>query len=271
MKWLIDKKYRKELLFLNIAGYLLRNYKKFGFSLSYALAVRKGLLEAHLSTGFKQFCKIPVLAKPLNLNKISVDVIKNKYLRTLLLPGLWVISLYFKRKISRPSNIYLEEITKPDEKLNSFFQLFEGKYKLIGSRNIDYMKWRYYQLQNRKYYIYQAKDNGIICGFLVLRKMKMKNYDTLAIVDIMFDENGNDIAKALFHKIQEMALSEKVDLISVLFNPMIPHYKYFKKYLFLKSGEYFNLIYHCGKEIKEKLNNLSQNDWFITWYDHDYV
>lgn len=265
---LVDKKYRKELLFLNLALKLLSEYKEKGISFSYAMAVRDGLLEAHIASGYKKIGNLPVFAKPINFVKAGREYFKNKILFYMLYLLLCFASLIYSKKKSINQSEF-EKIHKFDESINNFFRNFSKKYNIIGLRNDEILNWRFNRLSYRNYECYNLIKNNIVKGFLALRVLDMKAFKALAIVDIAAEEEES--YKCLLNFSHNKALDYKCDLISVLFNPELSVIEYFKSSGYRKTPKSFSLIVHKPRNSDISFENDVLKNWYITWFDHDYV
>jgi hypothetical protein len=116
-----------------------------------------------------------------------------------------------------------------------------------------------------------AQRDGQIAGYVVLREMPMKQFSCLAIVDLIAFRNDTETVAALLKCCSQYAKRQKVDFISTV---CANHYAF--KALMLRKGfiptkEKFALVVRTPKEGSLVLPASIFKDWFISWFDHDFV
>ena len=108
-------------------------------------------------------------------------------------------------------------------------------------------------------------------GYVVLRFMRMFEFDVLAIVDILYPSERRDVGSALLSKIHDLALKTRADMAVCLLNPHSPFLPVLKRQGFLKTPEGFSLIVHEPEDGGVQFKPGSFKQWHPTWFDHDYV
>jgi hypothetical protein len=91
----------------------------------------------------------------------------------------------------------------------------------------------------------------------------------LAIVDLCFDFRNRDVSRAVFREVDRLALEENVD-VSAMLVASTDVEALLRRELYLRSPESFTFVVH------EPSNALGvakskMGDWYVTWFDHDYV
>jgi hypothetical protein len=138
-------------------------------------------------------------------------------------------------------------------------------------RSTEILNWRFVEFSERNYKISIARKNGEVTGFVVMRVMPMKQFSCLAIVDLIAMNDDPSTIAGLIKHCDQIAKAEGVDFISTAF---AQHYA-FKKLMtrkgFIKTKEKFTLVTRTPKDsdLSLKANVFSQ--WFINWFDHDFV
>jgi hypothetical protein len=163
-----------------------------------------------------------------------------------------------------PRNIEVRQIPAFDATWDDFLARATSRFAIVSTRTSEILNWRFAQYPQRGYRIFAAIQDGRPLGYAVVRRMKMKRYDVLALVDILFE---SEAGRALVRKTLDEAGKARVDFCACMINPVSPLAGMLKRNLFLKTPESFTLIVHQPKDSSLKL----AGDWHLTWFDHDFV
>jgi hypothetical protein len=103
-------------------------------------------------------------------------------------------------------------------------------------------------------------------GYIVLRKVKLLNFDSAVIVDLLALDEVT--LEALVEKGIQHSRQEGADLLGFMVPKDHPYYKILKKKGFLPSLKTFQfMVYpHSDREIF-----LSQEKWYVNWGDTDVI
>jgi hypothetical protein len=108
-------------------------------------------------------------------------------------------------------------------------------------------------------------------GYVVARVMPMKQFTCLAIVDLIALEDDPHTIASLVNQCSLVAKEEQVDFISTAF----PAHYSFKKLMikkgFIPTKEKFTLVTRTPKDSELTLKKDIFKQWFISWFDHDFV
>jgi hypothetical protein len=218
--------------------------------------------------GWKEVVKLPVLVYPIRFSGIL-----NRYIHfpplSLLVGGVarFFYLLFFGWKKRRDlEEIEIERVDKLDDQFDGFWQKALSLFPIIGIRNRNYLTWRYLQHPTRNYTIYQAKQNGEVKGYIVLRKVELLNFNSVVIVDLLAMDEGTLLTlveRGIQHSRQEGA-----DLLGFMVPQGHPYYKILRKKGFLRSPKIFQfMVYpHSDRKIF-----LSPEKWYVTWGDTDVI
>ena len=102
-------------------------------------------------------------------------------------------------------------------------------------------------------------------------RMPMREFDTLAIVDLLFDHARPGIGHALIRHAHRLALAEGVDIAVMMLSEHSPFLRTMRLWGFLESPEQFTLVLHEPKNPPSALLGRPPQDWHVTWFDHDFV
>lgn len=268
----VDKKSLDKTLFFKIQNELTKGYQKAGFDFLYALITRKEILNIQLRMGWKNIGAFPVYVRPIALLSIAKKNIKNFYLRMLALPFLLVSQIIISLIDMWPScGIAIKKVHGFENSFSDFLKSWSNLKTIYASRGIKNLNWRFLDFKDRGYAIYSASKNGHISGFIVLRLMSMKGYQTVAIVDLIVEDKDTKIRSALLKYAVKFAKSNGVDLIAALGNPVPGNELLAMKKGFIKTREEFSLLIYAASDFFNDPNMIRREDWHISWFDHDFV
>lgn len=269
---MINEKFRQELIFPRMEMKFLKEYKKLGYDFAFSLGNRAHVVKAHLSFGFTQIGDLPVYARPYKLSKIAPHLMKSRIINILARPAFCAIEKVLRLK--RPSyakNIDIVQISGFDPDIDQFFSTVKKYFPYCAVRDSVTLNWRFADSHENKYRILVARENNIIIGYAVLRRMTMKQFDVLAIVDILFSPERPDAGKALLKSVHERAVELDVDMSSCMLNPHDPLCPTLLGAGFFKTPETFSLFVHEPREKTPHFSRESFNKWHLTWFDNDAV
>lgn len=268
----IDKKSLDKTLFFKIQNELTRGYRKAGFDFLYALITRKEILNIQLRMGWKNIGSFPVYVRPIALLSIAKKSIKNFYFRMLALPFLLISQIIISLIDMWPScGVDIKEVHGFENSFSDFLRSWSNQKIIFASRGVKNLNWRFFDFKNRGYAIYSASKNDCITGFVVLRLMSMKGYQTVAIVDLVVGDEDVNTRSALLKYAVKFAKNNGVDLIAALGNPIPGHELLAMKMGFIKTREEFSLLIYTTSDFFNEPNMIRGENWHISWFDHDFV
>jgi hypothetical protein len=269
---MVHKEYRQELLFPKIELKLLREYKDIGIDFAYGLANRAEVIKAHLAFGFHNLGTLAVYARPYKLFSIARRQLKSNIFLAVLRPGLYTAEKFLRlRKTPDTEDLVVTEISKFDSGIDQFLAHVQRHFPYSAVRNSTILNWRFGGSPAVTYQILVVKEKGDIIGYLVLRRLEMKRFDVLAIVDILFSPDRLDAGKSLMNAVHNTALKLDVEMTACLLNPYDPLCPILKKCGYFRTPETFSLIVHEPKGATPQFSKNSFNKWHLTWFDHDAV
>ena len=263
---------RNQFLFPQLEMRMLREYAPRGIDFTYGLINRPAVLKAHLYFKFKPVFALSVLARPVRLRNVLSEAVKNKALRTIMRPfaPLGDVALGLLR---RPGGrgVRVERIEQFAAEMAADLTRLTRQFPIAAARTVETLNWRFATLKDREYRIHAATKNGALAGYIVTRKMPMKQLTSLAVVDVLFAANDHGVANALINAALREAKRKSVDVVACLLSADGPYYRAFKRNLFLRTPESFTLILHEPPDAKHRLSDAPPADWHLTWFDHDFV
>lgn len=272
----VDEAARKGMLFFQLQSKYLREYSKANISFAYGLVNKGPVLETHLRTGYTRVADLPVLARPYRFSKLVQHVFPNPLLSILCRPFVWVADRLVACSYVRvDKRIDIQEIIRFDKDADDFLQRQMKLLDFAAVRTRETLNWRFVNPEFRGYKLFAAYENAKMLGYVVIRLMDMRQFKTLAVVDLLVENGREDVARALLVKVHQLAKEFRVDLATTMVPIGSKLQKYFSRFGYLKTPEQFTLIIAQPKgkavlDIPEIVRNFSKK-WYITWFDHDFV
>ncbi len=269
---MVHEEYRQELIFPRMEMKFLKDYKDLGFNFVFSLGNREKVVKAHLSFGFFKIGELPVYVKPFKLAGIARHSIKSNILNAVMMPGLYIAEKLLRlKKASGQGDLAATEISGFDASMEQFLTEVQRHFPYSALRNSTILNWRFAGSPAVKYQILVTKEKNNIVGYIVLRRMKMKQFDVLAIVDILFSPERPDAGNSLLNAVHEMAVQMNVDMSSCMLNQHDPLCPILKKSGYFKTPETFSLFIHEPKDTTSHFSKDSFDKWHLTWFDNDAV
>jgi hypothetical protein len=101
-------------------------------------------------------------------------------------------------EISQPKNTIFKEITRFDDRINTFYDKVKPHYNFIVERTKDHVNWRYCDKRGGDYKVWIAEKGDEVVGYLVLRINRIdKDYPLGYIMDLLALNNRGDVAEYL--------------------------------------------------------------------------
>jgi hypothetical protein len=269
--WLmVDNEYRKKFLFFELSHQFLNSYKNYKIDFIFAYISRLHTVNAHLKLGYSYIADLKVMAKPINIKNIIRIVVKNPLLRKFAMLFSPFISLYFNFKGKNYKN-YNIEVVNDIYSIDLFLMDASSSYKCIAQRNSLIYNWRFKSNPLYNYEIFMLKVNGEIKGVFVTRRMKIKHLNTLVIVDLIVKFNDNKALYSILDYCYDKGKNEEYDLVSLLYNPHLNNFNVLKQSGYIDTNEKVVLIYHNKDSNINLINNEDLKEWYISWFEHDFV
>lgn len=266
---MVKEEYRKELLFPKLETSFLRDYPQKGIDFVYGLINLPQVLKAHLAFGFQSLGELRVYARPYDLHILARSYVKNRALIPLLSPFLSIASRILHRsRPRRQAGLEVWEFTRFDERFEDFLVRAGSCYPVTTLRTTEILNWRFCRAPGREYLMWGVSEGASVCGYIVVRRMSMQGFDTLAVVDMLFPPHRRDVGKSLLHRLHQKALEAGAAMSACLLNPHDPMLSTLRRCMFAKTPAVFTLIFHSSRQ---DLRPAPFKDWHLLWFDHDTV
>jgi hypothetical protein len=281
-KLAIDSRYRRTPLFMNLSQQVLRTrFREGGPAFSIGVVNRPGILPFHLFLGLTRVGVLPVYAKPLRSGKVARSMLSPKAYRWAHLPMLVAEALgrpVLRMLAMRPSRgIAISRISAfgPEfDRVDGFL----SRHAFRSVRSAATLTRRYLSGSPHQYEPYRVDGPGGLAGYFVLRRMQMREFDVLALVDVCLDPEVPAATGAMLRFVDRAALDAGVDMVSAM-APSAALRRVLRRGLYFRTPEAFTLIVHDPHESTEETSGRAErgvagssiSEWYFTWHDSDHV
>lgn len=258
-------------LFPRLQSELLRSYRAKGIDFAMG-ATRDWITAGFTGMGFRVVGVMPIYARPCRAPKLVARYIRNRVLRTLVWPGQFALDQVLRCSWTRrPRGIEVAAAERFEPSIDAFLAEAGRQADFHAIRTAAILNWRFVECPARDYRIYIATEGGSPVGYIVLRPLRMDEFDALAVVDYLWQADRRDVGAALLLAAHRLALETRADIVSVLLNPTGKFTAAFRRFGFLRTPEHFSMLVHTAKDAEIDLSDITLDRWHVTWFEHDYV
>lgn len=262
--------YRFQGMFKKIGRFSLGHVSdEIGFAIGYP--IRKEVMPGHLSIGWNVRLRIPVLVRPLDWGAVATRFGLSPMGRTLrAVVARW-------RRISRwrwPRPSSGEQIRRiGPEDLAAVHELFESSLSsmVYRIRTEEYLRWRYFSNPAWNYDLVGLWCGDTLQAFVALRRAKLLDVDSLAVVDAACREGMTDpLVRLLLHAI-DMGTSEGLAVAGAMVTTGNAVYGALRRAGFYPGPHRFSLIVYAVDSSLTSVITDVKSKWFLMWGDTDDV
>ncbi|HZK84969.1 MAG TPA: GNAT family N-acetyltransferase [Desulfosporosinus sp.] len=237
--------------------------------------------------GFTDLGNVPLLLRPLNTKALV-----QKKLASWLAPLALPFQLFYNVKDRSDQSYEVYSFTAFNlSEVNAFWANVHHKYPIMGIRDEDYLRWRYFDIPLRDYQIYgvRQKNSSKLLGYIVGRCTEVDGMSSGMIVDFLFDPKHPATGRLLVHRLLNFFKENNMELAGSL---MLPHTEESQA---LKAEGFFTcpkalepqpfpVVYRRfnpsvgegdvqknGVEIDDLDSLLELKRWFLTMGDYDVI
>jgi len=268
---LTRKDYRGKGIFVGLADAIYSKCKEGKIRFTYGFPNQNSYPGFIKKLQFQDLGSIPLLVRPLSVKKLLFNKFNSKLLANV--GGL--LQPIFNTSVKDSEEIKIMRITSKFEDFDEFWKSIKDKYKVIGVRNSEYIKWRYSDIPIREYYIIGAYRNEELIAYSILRNTEIEKYRCGMIVDFMIKDGEKLAGKKIINEAINQFKKEGIELAGCLMLPNTEEYQILKANRFLKCPKFlepqpFKIIYRNHHDNNnEQLENI--NNWFLTMGDYDVI
>jgi len=168
------------------------------------------------------------------------------------------LSNAFKNSESPEENLNIVDIDGFSNEADDFWEEISGCYDFIVERRRGYLNWRYCDPRAGDFVVKQARENGKILGYSVLKINEFeKAYPMGHIVDLLALPDRLDVANALVTDAVNYFDENSVNTVTCLMVKSHPYVNILNRYGFLNSRFKINIVFRArSHEVEEELKNV---------------
>lgn len=268
----VAKDFRKQSPFLALQRSFAKAYPQRGYAFAYGAITRKGVLEPHLRMGWKLAGSLNVYVRPISAAKIFEKLTKDSFLSKLLnLPMQFAQRIFNLITTPKSLTFSIRSIDQFDDSWSVLLKDWMQDQDICAVRSPEVLNWRYCQFSERNYQILAAFENSSPVGYLVLRKMHMREFMSMAVVEVLVKQSRLDVFKVLAREAILYSENANVDLMATSLTDHDDLRSAFQKVGFIRTSEKFSIVAHYPKSfLADPIANQFKR-WRLNWFDHDYV
>lgn len=262
---------RGTLLYPRLVSAMLKGYPGAGFEAGYGPA-RPKMLQSLLAFGYRDLGQIPVWVRPYGFAEIAAHYVRSPALRAALASPLWLARQAANRFGPRGgAGIAVEPVERFGEDARAPLAAALAPFPVHAVRTPEILNWRYFAAPRRRYAVYRATAGGRFAGYVALRRMPMLGFDALALVDVVFPPDRPEIGRALLACAHREARAQGVAFAACMTSGNAALLRLLRRAGFVRAPEGFGMIVHEPKGAPPRFPDGVLRDWFVSWFDHDYV
>lgn len=183
---------------------------------------------------------------------------------------------FARSQMHPPARVAVQQIREPDARLQKLWESVKDLYDVIVPRDLQYLRWRYFDRPDVHYVNYIALWDNDIVGFLAARTRFMFGMQLGLIVDFLVNDNDRGILSALLHHAVAELVKKGVHAIGLQFvgpdelKQALLDQGFFRVPKRFLPREFFMYARYGGHKIPE-LDITALKRRFHTWGDNDAV
>jgi len=225
-------------------------------------------------TYWKHVCSIPLLAKPIDIDSILKNRLKNSLLRGLArLPMKAIFKVLSRDRLHKADDLLIKRIYSFDSRFDSLWKEASQGYNIGLVRDEKFLNWRFTDKPAEDYFIFSAEKRGNVLGYIILKNAELFNLSLGLVVD-MLAIRQDDIIDSLIAKAIEHFHDQKVGVVGCLMLKHSPYFKALRRAGFIAVPKALSpKKFYFGVQVKpgvlsDKVVNNPVN-WFLTFGDLD--
>jgi len=258
----VDSRYRATTLFYELERKLLQEFAGAGFDFLYGLITIKPVLQAHLALGFTKGQDLHVYGLPLAPGTLA-RAARFKMpvsLQTLMNAGGRMLARAALPLMRRVAGALPVELIPADSLDGALLEPIQAQWLIAADRSAIADRVR--PFGNKKYEIYAALKDGCHSGYMILRRMQIREFNATVVVDVLAADSKT--RRSLLLEAGKQGIHHGSDVVMCLAAPNSQLARTLRKTLFVRTPEFFTIV--CDKAHREMLSS-----WHASWFDHDYV
>jgi GNAT superfamily N-acetyltransferase len=234
----------------------------------------------HSKVGKFPISTIPLMVRPLNIDRLTKTRYGNPVLRTLINTG-WNIAgstLWRPSPVDYANGIQVIQVDSFGNRFDKFWSKIAGKYEIIIKRDSEFLNWRFCNLGFRSYDILSAQVGDELVGYAVIRCTEIQRTPIGLVMDMLIERSsrGEQAGLSILSEATKIFTRAGMDLMGSLMFPSTNEFDILRKAGFVNAPARFSpqvfqlmvtsLSLQAPREYLEK-----KERWFMTMANHDAV
>lgn len=233
--------------------------------------IRKEVMPGHLSIGWVDHLKLPVMVRPLAWQAIAkrFGIPFGGVLAWLARP--WrIVSRRLRPKLAAEETIVTLACSDAAELAGVAAAGLAGT-SAYRVRSPEFFEWRYFRSPIWKYQIVGLRRNGELVAYVITRNVRLLGTESLAIVDLGCRPGASrELGKLLDSEI-ERGTSVGLAVAGAMISTGNDYHLALRKAGFHPGPHRFSLIVYALQDPYWERLTDNANNWFLTWGDTDDV
>lgn len=263
--------YRGQKIFTSLAESTYKRAEQEGYVFCYGAPNPNSHPGFIKKLSFIDLGTMPLYVRPLCISRIVRELFGSKLLATLAIP----FNLIFMSGKQEDESIV--RITNENVHLmDGFWKEIQKKYRVMGVRNAEYIKYRYLDVPIREYHPYYYVKDGKVVAYAVGRVREVAHMQCGMIADFLYLDGSEKEAKKLMRNLVFKMQENGAGLAGCIMQSNSCEAKLLKKLGFFRCPEKIlpqptPIIYRRldGSYNDETIKNWE--NWFFTTGDYDVV
>lgn len=266
---MVHPDFRHKGLYHRLSKVSWEEAKKEGHAISYGIANKITYKHRHKETF--AICRIPILVKFFDsYEEIKKHVVNQFLAKILSIFANSIFRIFYSAKAC-PSfrNLTLNEITKFEDRINSFWKEALRTFKIAVVRNKEYLNWRYFQRPNSNFTVLLAEEGKKLLGYIVFSAEKTLDSKRGCITDIVTHPDHPEIIQFLISEAIHRLRKEKVGLTVCWMMKNNPYYKVLRENGFIRYFRRGGIVARADPSKISEMIIKDPNNWYLTLGDSE--
>lgn len=259
-------------IFTKLGAFATGELAKEGLVCTTGYPIRPEVIPGHLKVGWKVVKPLPVYARPIRANGLLP---KRLRLMQPLLHFAIIVHRIFFAGLSRSGEMkahclnrdaFFADLWWP--RVSQFLEKQADRSRITLQKNKAFLQWRL-SAPGTDYHFVLVERDGKVHGVAVCRELKLKDIDTLAVLDLDVSADVSGAVSAMQGALAKLALSRRQSLLAAMMD--LGSAKKFRLFShgFLKAPAHFALIVKSLTPRVEEAELDARLDWAPMWLDSD--
>ena len=259
-------------IFTRIGHFATGEMQREGLGFTTGYPIRPEVIPGHLKVGWKMVQPLPVYVRVLGVGSLLPRPLR--FLARAIDPLVWLLQAW---TLSSPAG-YDTEVLQRDEFLSRhsdgdgeyavFLERWAGQHGNALLKTCDFLRWRT-GAPGTQYLLVTLRHEKKLAGLAIVRPVRMKGVETLALLDFMVLKEHSQGSKALHNQLRYIARAYRKDVVACMCSSPSAKLYRFTRSAYIRTHLVFNLIV---KKLDDRIPDdalYSPARWHVFWLDSD--